>query len=94
MFAFGGLETAFCWVLVCGLFWKRANKCGALWSMAGGTLVYCAAMAIGFKPFGMHQIVLGITVSLALMVIGSLVGKKPGRAQLEPFFPQEETAGE
>lgn len=88
MFAFGGLETAFCWVLVCGLFWKRANKCGALWSMAGGTLVYCAAMAIGFKPFGMHQIVLGITVSLALMVIGSLVGKKPGRAQLEPFFPQ------
>ena len=49
MFAFGGLETAFLFVLVCGLFWKRANATGALLSLAGGTLAYCAAMAAGFK---------------------------------------------
>ena len=26
MFAFGGLETAFFRVMVCGLFWRRANR--------------------------------------------------------------------
>ncbi|MFR3273427.1 MAG: sodium:solute symporter family transporter [Slackia sp.] len=56
MFAFGGLETAFCWVFVGALFWKRANKTGAIASMVGGTLSYCFTMAIGFKLFGLHQI--------------------------------------
>lgn len=74
MFAFGGLETAFCWVLVGALFFKRANKVGAIASMVGGTAVYCLCMALGFKLFGLHQIVIGITVSLLCMVIGSWVG--------------------
>lgn len=73
MFAFGGLETAFCWVLVMGLFWKKANKIGALCSMVGGTLAYCGTMAAGITFFGLHQIVIGITVSLLCMVVGSLV---------------------
>ena len=88
MFAFGGLETAFCWVFVGALFWKRANKTGALLSMAGGTVVYCACMALGFKVFGLHQIVIGITVALVLMVVGSLLGNPTERKALEPFFPQ------
>ena len=41
MFAFGGLETAFFWTLLLGLFWRRANKLGAILSMGGGTLAYC-----------------------------------------------------
>ena len=45
MFAFGGLETAFFWTLLLGLFWKRANKLGALLSMTGGTIIYCATQA-------------------------------------------------
>lgn len=87
MFAFGGLETAFCWVLVCGLFWKRANRTGALLSMAGGTLAYCAAMATGFKIAGMHQITIGITVALLLMVAGSLLARPAQNPALEIFFP-------
>jgi len=75
MFAFGGLETAFCWVLVMGLFWKKANKVGALLSMIGGTLSYCVTMALGITFFGLHQIVIGISVSLLCMVIGSLLIK-------------------
>lgn len=75
MFAFGGLETAFCWVLVMGLFWKRANKTGALLSMIGGTLAYCVTMGLGITFFGLHQIVIGISVSLLCMVVGSLVSK-------------------
>ena len=82
MFAFGGLETAFCWVLVMGLFWKRA-------SMAGGTLAYCACMALGFKLFGLHQIVIGISVSLLLMVVVSLLTKCEDEQSLELFFPRK-----
>ena len=89
MFAFGGLETAFCWVLVCGLFWKRANKTGALLSMGGGTLAYCVAMALGFKIAGLHQITIGITVALVLMIVGSLVTKPTEAKALEAFFPEK-----
>ena len=88
MFAFGGLETAFCWVLVGALFWKRANATGALLSMGGGTLAYCVAMAVGFKIAGLHQITIGITVALVLMIVGSLAGKPTDEDALEPFFPK------
>ena len=87
MFAFGGLETAFCWVLIFGLFWKRANKWGALLSMGGGTLAYCISMAAGFTVFGMHQITIGIVVSLVLMIVGSLATKATEPEALEAFFP-------
>lgn len=87
MFAFGGLESAFCWVFLFGLFWKKANKTGAILSMAGGTLSYCVTMALGFKIMGLHQITIGITVSLVLMVVGSLLGKPNSKSTLELYFP-------
>ena len=71
MFAFGGLETAFFWVLVFGLFTTWARRTGALAAMGGGTLIYCAAMAAGFKPLGLHPISVGITASLVLFLAGS-----------------------
>ena len=89
MFAFGGLETAFCWVLVGALFWKRANATGALLSMGGGTLAYCVAMALGFKIAGLHQITIGITVALVLMIVGSLATKPTEKGALEAFFPEK-----
>ncbi len=88
MFAFGGLETAFFWTLLLGLFWRRANKLGALLSTAGGTIIYCAAQASGFKIFDMHQITIGITCSLILFVAGSYLGKRSDDATLKIFFPQ------
>ena len=96
MFAFGGLETAFCWVLVGALFFKRANKVGAIASMVGGAAVYCLCMALGFKLFGLHQIVIGITVSLLCMVIGSWIGNRCANVadaaadaeMREVFFPE------
>ncbi len=87
MFAFGGLETAFCWVFVMGLFWRRATKEGAIASMVGGTFVYCACMAAGFKLFGLHQITIGIAVSLILMVVVSLATKPAAEEELGLFFP-------
>ena len=86
MFAFGGLESAFVWVFLLGLFWKKANKTGAIWSMIGGTLVYCAAMFFGFRIAGIHQILIGVTVSLACMLIGSCFGKKADNEILDIYF--------
>ena len=79
MFAFGGLETAFFWVLVFGLFTRWANRTGALAAMAGGTVIYCAAMALGIKPLGLHPISVGITASLVLFLVGSYVGRRSER---------------
>jgi len=87
MFAFGGLETAFFWTLLLGLFWKGANKFGAELSMVGGTVIYCATQAAGFKIFNLHQITIGITVSLILFLIGSYFGKKTDNETLKIFFP-------
>ena len=89
MFAFGGLETAFFWTLLLGLFWERANKLGALLSMGGGTIAYCAAQAMGFKFLGLHQIVIGITVSLVFFLIGSYAGKPAEQRVLDVFFPKD-----
>lgn len=86
MFAFGGLESAFVWVFLLGLFWKKANKTGAFWSMACGTVVYCAAMLFGFKIAGIHQILIGISVALVAMIIGSYFGKKTDQETLDIYF--------
>ena len=87
MFAFGGLETAFVWVFVMGLFWRRATKVGALCSMIGGVGAYCLCMGFGIKVFGMHQIVIGVTAALVCMVIGSLLSKPAHDEDLVDFFP-------
>ena len=62
MFAFGGLETAFFWVLLFGLFW--------------------------IKVFDLHQIVIGIGVSLILFLIGNCIGKAQDEEVLRVFFPE------
>lgn len=91
MFAFGGLETAFFWTLLLGLFWRGANKTGALLSMGGGTLVYCLTQGLGFKLMGLHQISIGITCSLLLFLLGSHFGKPEDEETLELFFPKADT---
>ena len=86
MFAFGGLESAFVWVFLLGLFWKKANKTGAVCSMVSGTVVYCVCMLLGIKVAGIHQILIGVTVALAGMVIGSRLGKKTDEDILDIYF--------
>ena len=89
MFAFGGLETAFFWTMLLGLFWKKANRMGALLSMGGGTIVYCATQAMGFKLMGLHQIVIGISCSLLFFIIGTYLGKPQDKKVLDVFFPEK-----
>ena len=89
MFAFGGLESAFVFIFVLGMFWKKANKTGAIASIVGGTVTYCVTMLLGIKVMGLHQIVIGISVSLICMVIGSLIGKPNKKEVLTYYFPDK-----
>ena len=89
MFAFGGLETAFFWVMIFGMFWPKANSKGALWCLVGGVLAYCVTMALGIKVFHLHQIVIGISVSLILFLIGNRFGKTNEKSVLKVFFPDK-----
>lgn len=89
MFAFGGLQTAFFWVLIFGLFWYKANKHGAIAAMVGGVIVYCATMALKIKVLDLHQIVIGIGVSLIFFLIGNSFGKTVDDETLEIFFPEK-----
>lgn len=89
MFAFGGLETAFFWVLIFGLFWPKANKYGAILAMSGGVIIYCLTMILKIKFFDLHQIVLGMFFSLLLFLLGNLFGKTVDKNTLRTFFPEK-----
>jgi sodium/pantothenate symporter len=92
LFASGGLQSAFFWMFILGLFWKRANATGALVAMAGGVVAYCVMTVLtASHPTllgGFHQIVVGIVVSLVLFVIGSLACKPREKTALAAFFPE------
>jgi len=89
MFAFGGLQTAFFWTLVLGLFWKKANSTGALIGSVGGLALYCITMAVGFKISTFHNIIIGIGSGLILFIIGTYIGKPSEEKTLRMFFPEK-----
>ena len=86
MFAFGGLESASVWIFVLGLFWKKANRLGGILSMAAGTLSYCITMAMGVKFMGIHQIFIGMAVSLLGFLIGAAIGKGNDEEVMKVYF--------
>ncbi|MDI2587722.1 sodium/pantothenate symporter [Psychrobacillus sp. NEAU-3TGS] len=79
LFAFGGLEAAFIWPVVLGLYWSYGNKYGAIASMLTGIISYIALHfyneAYG-NLFGMHTVVLPVILSLLAYVACSLLIKK------------------
>lgn len=72
LFAFGGLESAFLWSVVFGLYWKKANQYGAISSMAVGLGLYIAIDRLSPHIFGMHTVTIPIFASLIVFVIVSL----------------------
>ncbi len=86
MFAFGGLESAFCWVLIAGLYWRRASSLSAILSMTLGVVSYCLCMSLNIKIFDMHQIVIGIAASLLGLIIGTLIS--PNKNSNPIFFAE------
>src|SRR5699024_714075 len=79
LFAFGGLEAAFIWPLILGLYWKHANKIGAIASMIAGIATYILNHlyneAYG-ELFGVHAVTIPVFLSLIIFVIFSLLFKE------------------
>ena len=85
MFAFGGLEIAFLWPLVLGLFWARATAQGALASVIVGLVIYIALGGFKVDLLGWHAIVPSILLSLLVFVGVSLLSKAHRKDPI--FFP-------
>lgn len=79
LFAFGGLEAAFIWPIVLGLYWKFANKFGAIASMITGIVSYIVIHiyneAYG-ELFGVHTVTMPVFLSLVVFITVSLVFKQ------------------
>lgn len=76
LFAFGGLEAAFIWPIVMGLYWEKGNKYGALGSMVTGVGLYILSDSFFPQPFGLHSVVLPIVVSFFVYIAASLATQK------------------
>ncbi|MDX8045645.1 sodium/pantothenate symporter [Gracilibacillus sp. S3-1-1] len=77
LYTIGGLEAAFIWPVVMGLYWKKGNKYGAIAAIVIGFTSYILFQAFYPEPFGMHSVVSSIGLSLIAYVGASLsLGKK------------------
>src|SRR5699024_4441373 len=76
LFAFGGLEAAFLWPIIMGLYWKKGNKYGALASMLTGVILYILSDTFYPQPFGLHSVVLPVVISFIAYVVVSLATHK------------------
>ncbi|MBD8013327.1 sodium/pantothenate symporter [Planococcus wigleyi] len=80
LFAFGGLEAAFIWPIVLGLYWKWGNKYGAIASMATGIITYIGLHFYNLENgnlFGVHTVTLPVLLSLvAFIAFSLLIGRK------------------
>lgn len=79
-FAWAGFGASFGPIVICSLFWKRTTLSGAVYGMAaGGIMVFVWKYLI--KPlggiFGVYELLPAFIVSIAVIVIVSLLSKKP-----------------
>ena len=76
LFAFGGLEAAFLWVIVLGIYWDKANAAGAISSMVVGLSSYVLLTQFGIKLFGFNAIVPALVFGLVAFILGNQLGAK------------------
>lgn len=76
LFAFGGLESAFIWPLIMGLYWKGGNKYGAFTSIIIGVVSYICFNTFIPNPFGLHPVVMPVVLSFVGYVAVSLITKE------------------
>ena len=79
-FAWAGFGASFGPIVICSLFWKRTTLSGAVSGMAaGGIMVFVWKYLV--KPlggiFGVYELLPAFIVSIAVIVIVSLLSKKP-----------------
>ena len=86
LFAFGGMEAAFLWPLVLGLYWRRANAAGALASAVCGVGCYFVMGAWLKNFYGMNVIVPSLIIGLSAFVAVSLLTPPPPADVIDTFW--------
>lgn len=87
-FAWAGFGGAFGAVVLCALFWKRSNLCGAIAGMiAGGVTVFVWKYLV--RPLGgvwdIYELLPAFLVSLLFIVVVSLLTKAPSEEIIKEF---------
>jgi sodium/proline symporter len=94
--AWGGFGAAFGPVVLLALFWKRSNAAGALAGMISGTLTVLVWSYIPMinvegelvtlgDSTGLYSLALGFPIALVMMVLVSLITKKPDQEIIDEF---------
>ena len=87
-FAWAGFGAAFGPIMLLALFWKRANRYGAIVGMLGGGIMIFVWKFL-VKPlggvFGIYELLPGVIVGLLLCVVVSLLTPAPEKEIVEEF---------
>ena len=86
LFATAGQLSTFLWPTLLGLYWKRANKQGALASMFVGIGSYIYFDYFLSRPLGLHAIVPALALSLIAFLIVSNFTEEPSDEIIELFW--------
>lgn len=76
LLSLGGLEATFLWVILFGLFWKKANAYGAACSMLMGLGSYVLMTSFNIKLLQFHAIVPSLLLGLLAFIVGNSFGEK------------------
>ncbi|SCL95394.1 Protein of unknown function [Bacillus cytotoxicus] len=76
LFSFGGLEAAFIWPIVLGLYWRKGNAIGAFTSIIVGVGSYIIIHLWFPNPFQIHTVVFPICFALIAYILGSIMTTK------------------
>ncbi|MCS7233928.1 MAG: sodium/pantothenate symporter [Synergistetes bacterium] len=86
LYAFGGLEATFFWLIILGLYWKRANAPGAIASIIVGVMSFILLSQYWKRPFGTHPIVLTLLLGLLAFVFVSILTRPPKEETIRKFW--------
>ncbi|ERK58933.1 sodium/pantothenate symporter [Gemella bergeri ATCC 700627] len=75
LFAFGGLEATFLWPILLGLYWKYAEKYGAIMSIVFGLTSYIIFKKV-YIVKSIEPVVISLIISLVVFVLISLINSK------------------
>ncbi len=87
-FAWAGFGATFGPVVLCALFWKRANKAGIIAGMVGGgVMVFLWKFVIAKLGgvFAIYELLPAFIVGLALIIVVSLLTAKPDKELVDTF---------
>ena len=84
-FAWAIIASATLWPILFGIYWRRTTRWGVTFSMVTGSFVALVWMVMG-KPFGIHGFIPGLTVGLFLIIIVSLLTKRPPEEHIRKIW--------